>query len=431
MFESIYFRFIFAFLGAYVISLLIPATGMYFIQVPNIKNSVNQIMVSKAQSLENLIEKYNISLNDAIKLIQSEDIVIEQFESSEKLPVTLTDNQMKQIENGNIITNIDTTQYRQMYAAFKVSNRWMYMHLNNRNNTMAHFFSLLIFLIVVPLILGSILLSFTTYTITKPIKKLSIASKRVAKGNLKEQIDAKGKGELRELIDNFNHMVKELSTNEYLHKEFVSNVSHEINTPITSLIGYAKLLKRKTLTDEKRNEYADILIYESERLSKLTSDLLRLSEVEKRGSIEKLEPFSLDEQLRDAVVLLQYSWENKNLDIDLDLDEIQYSGDQALMYQVWINLISNAIKYSENGGNIHISLKQNEKIIVTISDDGIGISEEDLQKVFLRFYKVDKARNSSGTGLGLSLVKKIVELHGGSIEVTSELNKGSTFTVKL
>ena len=228
-------------------------------------------------------------------------------------------------------------------------------------------------------------------------------------------------------------MIQVLSSNEYLHKEFVSNISHEFNTPITSLKGYAKLLKRSNLTTEKRQEYADIIIFESDRLSKLSSDLLRLSELENVGFVEEIQQFSLDEQIRDAMLLLENEWVKKQLDIDLDMDEAEYTGDKPLMYQVWVNIISNAIKYSTMNGKLLITLKKDESehIIIRIKDNGVGISKEDLDNIFLRFYQADKTRNSNGTGLGLSIAKKIIELHGGKISVESEIGKGSCFIIKL
>ena len=228
-------------------------------------------------------------------------------------------------------------------------------------------------------------------------------------------------------------MIQVLSSNEYLHKEFVSNISHEFNTPITSLKGYAKLLKRSNLTTEKRQEYADIIIFESDRLSKLSSDLLRLSELENVGFVEEIQQFSLDEQIRDAMLLLENEWVKKQLDIDLDMDEAEYTGDKPLMYQVWVNIISNAIKYSTMNGKLLITLKKDESehIIIRIKDNGVGISKEDLDNIFLRFYQADKTRNSNGTGLGLSIAKKIVELHGVKISVESEVGMGSCFIIKL
>jgi signal transduction histidine kinase len=284
---------------------------------------------------------------------------------------------------------------------------------------------------VMQIIVGTIMIFVITATILRPIRRLIDASKKVAGGDLTVELPIKGFDEITELNKNFNYMVKQLAANEYLHKDFVSNVSHEFKTPITSLKGYAKLLKDPNLTSQKRNEYADIIIWESDRLASLSSNLLRLSELESDVLSCKKESFSLDEQIRDAVLFLQNEWESKNIELDLQLDEITFVGDKSLIYQVWINLFSNAVKYTAKDGKIKVNLFKKEKIVFEIIDNGIGISDDDLQNVFRKFYKADKSRNSKGTGLGLSIVKRIVELHKGTIYAESELGKGSKFTVIL
>ena len=428
-FGSIYARFLFAFIGAFLIAMLIPTIGMNFIQNSKWENNITKELSDKAESLKYLITDRGFSPDDAIRLLKTNEVDIEEINSLHNVGIELTDAQNTQAERGVIISQYSTSEIMQWFAVFKAGSIWIYVHPNYKNGLFILIRSMQIYFVIVPIILGTILIFLAAITVAKPIKKLSLASKRVAGGNLTVQIPAKGNGELREMTDNFNYMVKKLSENEYLHKEFVSNVSHEFNTPITSLMGYAKLLKRKTLSDEKRDEYADIIIYESDRLSKLCKDLLRLSELENSGEITVKEDYSLDEQIRETVVLLQHSWEDKNIDVDLDLDEISFSGDKALMYHVWINIISNAIKYTNQNGKILISLKQNKWITATVTDNGIGMSEEEVKKVFARFYKVDKSRNSSGSGLGLSIAKKIVELHKGNIKVESTEKAGTTFSV--
>ena len=300
-----------------------------------------------------------------------------------------------------------------------------------RNSYMVLFVSMQRTNFLILIILGSILNVLAVTKIVKPIKAISNASKKIATGNFNVQVEAKGRDEVSDLSRNFNLMANALKTNEYLHKEFVSNVSHEFKTPITSLKGYAKLLKSDELIEEKRQEYTDIIISESERLSNLSSNLLKLSELENVVIRHKKESFSLSEQLRNAVLLLQNEWEKKNLELDMDMDEVNFIGDREILYQAWVNLISNAIKYSNDNGVLKIILKKDDKITVRIIDSGIGILPENLDKIFLRFYKADKSRNSVGTGLGLPIVKKIIELHNGEVSVKSEYGKGSEFIVTL
>jgi len=267
--------------------------------------------------------------------------------------------------------------------------------------------------------------------LVRPIRQITAASKRVAEGNFDIHVDVSGHDEIAELAGNFNIMTLALSKNEYLHKDFVSNVSHEFKTPLTSLRGYAKLLKRPDLSEEKRQECLDVLITETERLSRMTSGLLRLSELEHEVILKHKERFCLDEQIRDSLVLLQTEWEKKQLDIDLDLETVFFTGDKELMHQVWVNLIGNAVRYSNQNGLLRIRIQENDGIRIAVTDNGIGMRKEEQERVFERFYKADASRSSAGTGLGLTLCKKIIELHGGTISVHSEWGKGSTFLVTL
>lgn len=267
--------------------------------------------------------------------------------------------------------------------------------------------------------------------LVRPIRNISEASKRVAQGDFNARVQVKGHDEMTELAKNFNTMTEALSQNELLHKDFVSNVSHEFKTPLTSMRGYAKLLKKEGLPEEKRQAYLDILIAETERLAQLSSSLLKLSELEHDRMVLHKAPFSLDEQLRDVLVLLQAAWEQRALEIDLDLEPVTFVGDQELLYQVWINIMGNAIKFSRDGGRLSVRLRrhQQEGVQVEIEDTGAGMSEAVQARIFDRFYKGDASRGSGGTGLGLAISKRIVELHGGEIRVTSAEGRGSCFSV--
>ncbi|MDO5522125.1 MAG: HAMP domain-containing sensor histidine kinase, partial [bacterium] len=249
--------------------------------------------------------------------------------------------------------------------------------------------------------------------------------------NVELAISRKGHDEISELTNNFSHMINELSKNEYLHKDFVSNVSHEFKTPITAITGYAELLSSPALSNEKRLEYADVITRQSNRLAKLSSDLLRLSELENEQLTIKRETFRLDEQIRDAVLLLQNEWEQKDIAMDINLEQVPFIGDKALMYQVWINLIGNAIRYTGGEGKIRIMLHQSSnKVNVRIKDNGIGMTEEQMKRIFERFYRAEESRTTGGTGLGLPIAKRIIILHGGKIAVSSKPNNGTEFIVE-
>ena len=431
---SIYVRFIGAFLSTFIFSILITVLLMNVTQFGNVEKMINSTFESRYSQLKALVENEHIELDKAIQYLSSSEVSDKVYNSINETGLSLSDSEIQEIEKGKIVTKFKVSKESRVHAIFKFQNKYVVITPYMENNPLTLFFSIQKMVISISIVLGTILILFTTITIVKPIKRISEASKKVADGDFSVQLPVnhvKGHNEVADLMRNFNRMVKELSRNEYLHKDFVSNVSHEFKTPITSLKGYAKLLKDKNLPEAKRQEYAEIIISESERLANLSSNLLKLSELENEAISIRKETFRLDEQIRDAVLLLQNQWENKNLEFDLDLDEITFTGDRQLMIQVWINLISNAIKYSYQNGLLRISLKQSKKIIAEIIDHGMGMSAEDLEKIFLRFYKADKSHNQSGTGLGLSIVKKIVELHDGSISVKSEPGKGSKFLVEL
>ncbi|MFZ7120229.1 MAG: sensor histidine kinase [Eubacteriaceae bacterium] len=281
-------------------------------------------------------------------------------------------------------------------------------------------------------IIGTIIILIVVRGIVKPLKRLSTASKEVAKGNFDIEVKITNTDEIGRLIGDFNKMTKELKNIDILRKDFVSSVSHEFKTPITSIKGYAKLIKSGKLSNEQICEYSEIIESESQRLSLLSSNLLRLSELDSKVIREPASLFSLDEQIRKCILILESQWNKKDIDLDIELEEIFFWGDELLLQQAWINLIQNAIKFSNPKGTIKINLQKKDTIVkIDVIDNGIGIAEEDKEKIFKRFYKSDKSRSKEGNGLGLVIVKKIIELSRGKIYFESQQGKGSVFTVEL
>ena len=231
-----------------------------------------------------------------------------------------------------------------------------------------------------------------------------------------------------EFVEAINTMARNLGNMESMRQDFISNVSHEIQSPLTSISGFATLLKKSDLPLEERLRYAEIIGAESKRLSSLSENLLKLSTLD-HNPIRK-ETLRLDQQLSSIILTLEPLWMSKQLIVEADLPRCALEGDEDLLSQVWMNLLVNAIKFTPAGGTIFVSLRDHK---VTITDTGIGISSEDIPHIFERFYKVDKSRDRSlgGNGLGLSLVKKIIELHNGTVEVHSELYVGTAFTIVL
>ncbi len=280
--------------------------------------------------------------------------------------------------------------------------------------------------------LGGSLLFVAIRRISDPIIRISNAAKEVGKGDFSMKMDYKGNDEIGVLAQNFNLMTTELGNMEYLRKDFISSVSHELKTPIASIQGFAEMLQDKTLSEENFHAYTTIIIEETKRLSHLSSNMLRLSKLDHQFIPESTKPFSLDEQIRRSIVLLEEKWSRKNLELDIELDEIVYTGDEALIQQIWLNLIENAIKFSAESGTIFIQAKKtSNEVVAEIKDQGIGISKIDQGRIFEKFFQADVSHSQEGSGLGLAIVKKIVEIYAGEIYFTSEMGQGTTFVVKL
>ncbi|MBO5230174.1 MAG: HAMP domain-containing histidine kinase [Clostridia bacterium] len=291
----------------------------------------------------------------------------------------------------------------------------------------------LIWIVFVSIIVGGIVMSFISKRFITPLTNLSSAMNKVAEGDFETQIETESKLEaIQDIYTNFNLMVKELGATETLQTDFVSNVSHEIKTPITAIDGYATLLQNTENIDEVENEYIEKILFNTKRLSELVSNILLLSKVDNKAIQAKKTTYRLDEQIRQSIVLLEPKWSAKEIDFDVDLDEIEYTGDESLMFHVWNNLLDNAIKFSPENGLIRMKLERaDNKITFTIEDEGCGISDEEKKHIFNKFYQSDSSHKSEGNGLGLALVKNILTLCGGEISVTDGKNGGAKFTVAL
>ena len=267
----------------------------------------------------------------------------------------------------------------------------------------------------------------------KPMNDLINAMGKVSRGDFSVRVDGEDiPGAMGEVVQSFNGMASELGGIEMFRKDFINNFSHEFKTPIVSIRGFAKQLERDDLTEEQRREYAHIIVTESERLANMSSNILLLTKLENQQIITNKTEYRLDEQLRSCILLLEKQWSAKEIDLSLNLDEITYTGDEEMMSHVWVNLINNGIKFSPVGGMLELSCRKREKQIeVVVRDHGEGMSSETEKRIFEKFYQGDSAHATEGNGLGLSLVKRIVDLCGGKIEVESTLGAGTAFTVLL
>lgn len=264
------------------------------------------------------------------------------------------------------------------------------------------------------------------------IKVVCDVANKVAKGDLNVRVPIyfnKPKSETDYLALNFNKMLTEISSLENMRNNFVADVSHEIKTPLSVIQGYADLLQNKNLSAEKRSEYTFRLSEAIVTLTNLVTNILKLNKIENQGIIQK-EKYFLDEQLRYCILSFEDKFEEKNLNINVDLEEIIIKSDKSLLEIVWNNLISNAVKYTNFGGEITVSLKKDgNKTIVKVSDNGCGMSKETRKHCFEKFYQGDSSHSQEGNGLGLALVKQVVNMLEGEIIVTSDIGKGSEFTV--
>ncbi|MCD8022929.1 MAG: HAMP domain-containing histidine kinase [Lachnospiraceae bacterium] len=281
---------------------------------------------------------------------------------------------------------------------------------------------------------GTILAIFLSHLPLKPLREIMEATDKIASGDYSARLQLKSMPmkEFRDLSQRFNHMAEALNSVELLRADFVNNFSHEFKTPIVSIRGFAKMLKRSDLTPEEREEYLDIIIQESERLSELSANVLNLSRVEQQTILTDQKYLNLSEQLRLCIAMMDSKWPEKGILFQFDCKEVTIWGNEDLLQQVWLNLLDNAIKFSPDGGIVKIHLQAGtDAIQISIANQGKPIPEESTAHIFDRFYQADRSHTTKGNGLGLPLVRKIVQLHGGTVRLQSSDAAWTVFEVRL
>lgn len=377
------------------------------------------------------LDSYHVRIYDKSGLVSSYGAL------KDHLPATVTVNQVNQVLHGGMV---------QINAGGGVTSILLGLPLETEAGSKALFVAprtppsaafakqfVLTFLVLF-FIVGSLLILGASIFLVKPINKLTRATKRIASGDFDVQLNIRQPGELGTLAKSFEHMSHDLQQLEVMRREFVANVSHEVQSPLTSISGYALALKQMNMTAQNRDRYLDIIIEEANRMSKMTEGLLKLSQLESETQQLRMTTFKLDEQIRRVIVAIQPQWAARDIHFDLDFEETSLIGDYDLLQQVWTNLISNSIKFSQMGGVIAVHIEQDtEDVTVRISDKGIGILPEDQERIFERFFKADRShsRKHAGSGMGLAIAKQIVALHQGSIFVDSLPDQGTTMTVVL
>lgn len=266
----------------------------------------------------------------------------------------------------------------------------------------------------------------------QPIVRLNKAMKQVAGGDFSVQLETRAPiREIRDTFDSFNLMTRELQATETLQTDFVSNVSHEFKTPINAIEGYATLLQGAS-EDAQQQEYVDRILLNTHRLSTLVGNILLLSKVSNHAIPLTQSSYRLDEQIRQALVLLEPAWSAREVEFEVEMEELVWTGPENLMHHVWSNLIGNAIKFGPRGGLVHMTLNHTDgRYVFAITDEGPGIPEEEQQHIFNKFYQLDSSHKQEGNGLGLSLCRQILMTIGGNIQVENLPGRGCRFTVEL
>ncbi|MBE1556329.1 sensor histidine kinase [Sporosarcina limicola] len=268
----------------------------------------------------------------------------------------------------------------------------------------------------------------------EPITKLTAATKMVGEEQFSGTLEINRQDEIGQLAQSFQRMTERLGENDRIRKEFISDVSHDFQSPLLNIKGYAELLMDSGLPEDSRKSYAQVIQSETERLSSLTKQLLLLTSLDQLTAPLQVKAFRLDEQLKEIIRKYRWLLVEKDMSLSMEIDEVRMQGDPAFLEKVWENLLSNALKYTEVGGSIEIELtEQVDHVTVVFCDNGVGLDEKDIGRIFDRFYRADDSRTQGvgGTGLGLSIVQQVVKLHGGTIEVMRNEAKGITFIVKL
>lgn len=284
---------------------------------------------------------------------------------------------------------------------------------------------------IASILIGTIVATIFSSIPLKPVNKLISGLNQLASGDYKTRINLGHISVAEELSNSFNALASELENTEMLRSDFVNNFSHEFKTPIVSICGFAKLLQKGIVSEEQQKEYLAIIVDESTRLADMATNILNLTKVENQTILTDITYFNLSEQIRNCILMLEKKWIQKGVTIAVDFNEHNIHANEELLKQVWINLIDNAVKFSPEDGEINILIKETKDVVtVLVKNNGPELSTEELRRIFDKFYQGDTSHASEGTGIGLSIARKIVQLHKGKISVISSKEE-TVFSVEL
>lgn len=412
------------------------------------------------QQIESTVEEDLITTNDYVSKvisninIENRDDIIDLYAKSSEMAITCYSSSEGYVAYGNKKYNPTPEQMMAMFKStnnelsFKHHNEVLAYGTKNMINGQEYYIYVqkdtsgqksaiansAILILGCVFLTGSIVFLVIADIIVKPLTRLTNAIKELSNGNYNVRVDNVGQDEIAKLNQGFNQMARQLAKQDETRQKFISDISHEFQTPLTSIQGFANILKEEDLPKEQRVKYANIILYNSKRLSSLAKNMLQLTLLDREEIELELTKYSLVEQMNRVISTQENQAMEKNIEIVFEMPkkEIFIEGDEQRLEQVWTNIISNAIKYTNEGGLITITMKKNSKDIeISIEDTGIGMSKEVVSHIFERFYREDKARNVEGNGLGLAIVKSIVDLHHGKIDILSQVDVGTNFIVRL
>ena len=289
--------------------------------------------------------------------------------------------------------------------------------------------------VLITVIFGTVDYIRRKLSVDRPVKQITQATEKIMQGDFSVRIaPMRGAGVdgFNQIAEAINAMAAELSGTETLRTDFIANVSHELKTPLAVMGNYAAMLQQPGITEEEKNQYAKAISAAARRLAQLITNILKLNKLENQQIFPKTEEYDLGQQLCESILQFEDAWERKNLNVEADIaEDLRIRSDPELLSLVWNNLISNAVKFTPEGGTIAVALRQEGQFVqVTVSDTGCGMTPEVGKHIFEKFYQGDTSHATQGNGLGLALVKRVVDILNGEIRVQSVLGKGSTFTVR-
>lgn len=455
--KTLYVKFVVITIGIMILSSILAfiISNTYYQQV--LKPENDEKITKMAQSVTTYIDEHpNINLEEYFGHISSigyqmyiiDRLGEERFWGAEFRDKSLSPSTIKLVLNGNHyhgILNFPQKTFVTGFFANELKNTIGVPFTHNEKNyalfirpdiklLFNEMHLLFAWLLVFTIVLSIIMVLFSTKYLVKPISKLTTATKSLSSGNFNVELDITRQDELGELSNSFLRMASKLEQMDDVRKEFISNISHDIQSPLSNIKGYTKLLENESITVEERGQYVSIIHDEIRRLSNLTKQLLLLASLDRSDDIMKKKSFNVSEQIKELVRNYQWLVSEKGMMLSYSLPDVHIIGDPSLLNTVWNNLLTNAIKYNNPDGSIEITLEEKEDtIIVSFRDTGIGLNHSEMDRIFDRFYRADTSRTRTieGTGLGLSIVWTIIQLHNGHIQVDSIENVGTTFVVEL